>query len=90
MRPLIRICIVFYTLAMAGVSYVAHWIVASFGSAGGIATIRRYQAAMATRSGFLYANPGFGGVTAVNISSNKRAPRASRRGEVKISGSTKF
>lgn len=39
MRPLVWICIALYALAIAGVSYVAHGIVGSFGVAGGLATI---------------------------------------------------
>jgi hypothetical protein len=39
MRPLIWICIVLYTLAMAGVSFAAHRIVGNFGVVGGLLTI---------------------------------------------------
>jgi hypothetical protein len=39
MRPLFWICIALYTLAMAGVSYVAHQIVGNFGWFGGLVTI---------------------------------------------------
>jgi hypothetical protein len=39
MRPLILICIALYTLAMAGVGYIAHQIVGNFGWFGGLATI---------------------------------------------------
>jgi hypothetical protein len=39
MRPLIWICIVLYTLAMAGVSFAAHRIVGNFGWFGGLVAI---------------------------------------------------
>jgi hypothetical protein len=41
---------------------------------------------------FVYGNPGFSGVTAVSLSTNKEAPWGRPKGgwEVEISGSTKF
>ena len=39
MRPLIWICIVLYTLVMAGVSFAAHRIVGNFGVVGALLTI---------------------------------------------------
>jgi hypothetical protein len=39
MRPLIWICVALYVLAMAGVSFAAHRIIANFGVLGGLVTI---------------------------------------------------
>jgi hypothetical protein len=39
MRQLIWICVALYALAMAGVSFAAHRIVANFGVLGGLVTI---------------------------------------------------
>ena|SRR5258705_13353596 len=45
MRPLIWTCIVLYTLAMAAVSFAAHWIVGNYGGVGALLTIAAMYAA---------------------------------------------